>query len=163
MKKIFLLIILIYSYSFSQNTSKAQKFPHLDFQIETPCRLYEDTTFKKLAKSTTNVKEALLCASEVNNASRASIYNIIVYNDEVGGAKAFITSYATNLKKAGIPYNTLVLDGIPALEYTFIQNGIPAKAMVFYRYSQSYLFQVTSRSLLNEKFLKLKNSFRKLN
>lgn len=162
MKKIFLLNVLIYGFSFSQNTAKVQKFPNLDFQIATPCNLYEDATFKKLAKNTANVKEAFICSSEVNNASKASIYNIIVYNDEVG-AKTFITSYAINLKKAGIRYNTLVIDGIPALEYTFIQNGIPTKAMVFYRYGKSYLFQISSRSLLDEKFSKLKNSFKKLN
>ena len=146
---------------FSQNTIKTQKFQKLNFQISTPCSLYEDKTFKSLAKNTANVKEALVCPSEINNALKASVYNVIIYNVD-GGAKTFITNYATELRNSGIPFTTAVVDGIPALEYKITQNGIPTKAMVFYRYGLSYLFQISSKTLLDDKFLKFKNSFKKL-
>lgn len=113
-----------------------------------------------MAVGKVDVAESLTCA--LKSGSNSTIYNINVYN-EGGGAKKFITNYAISLNNSGISYNTIVLDGIPVLEYTFTQNGIPAKAIVFYRYDQSYLFQVTSRVDLEGKFSRFKNSFRKLN
>ncbi|WP_234109947.1 hypothetical protein [Chryseobacterium sp. R2A-55] len=164
MKKKYSLLIfaLLGSLIKAQNNDLIQKFPKLDFQISTPCSLYENTSFKQLAKGQVSIVESLVCASSRNDSANASIYNINIYR-ESGGAKEFIYDYAAKLQGAGISYQRVVVDGIPMLEYTIIQNGVRAKALVFYRYDKSYLLQVTSRSNLSEKFNLMKKSFKKLN
>ncbi len=109
-KNLIVLLLTISGLFLSQNTEKMQKFSKLNFQISTPCSLYENTTFKQMAQRKASVAEALVCADN----STVTIYNINIYN-EYGGSKVFLNKYATELKHAGINFEGIVIDGIPML------------------------------------------------
>lgn len=152
MKTIFLFTLLLFSnYLFSQ-----QKFSHLGFQVSAPCTLYENNTFKSMAKGTVNVVEALVCASQ----KPVAIYNLNVYRDSSGSASSFNAKYQKDLAKSGIEFKKMIISGLPATEYTFTQNGMPAKAVVFYKFGKSYLLQVTAPSNIEILFSNYIKSFK---
>jgi hypothetical protein len=49
--------------------------------------------------------------------------------------------------------------GVRAIEYSFSQQGLPTKALVFLKGKKSYLIQVGTRHNLESKYLSLKSGF----
>lgn len=152
MKKILVLTIL----SISNNFFSQQKFSHLGFQVSAPCTLYENNTFKSMAKGMVDVVEALVCASQ----KPVAIYNLNVYRDSSESASSFNAKYQKDLSKSGIEFKKMIISGLPATEYTFTQNGIPAKAVVFYKSGKSYLLQVTAPSNIEALFSNFNKSLK---
>ena len=73
--------------------------------------------------------------------------------------KKYLEQYATNLKNAGISYTYTTYQGVSAIEYTFDQQGLPTKAIIFLKSKKSYLLQVGTRKSLTTKYNSLKTSF----
>jgi hypothetical protein len=73
--------------------------------------------------------------------------------------KEYLEEYATNLKNAGMRYTYVTYQGVSALEYTFDQQGLPTKALIFLKNKKSYLLQVGTSLNLNTKYSLLKSSF----
>jgi hypothetical protein len=71
----------------------------------------------------------------------------------------YLEQYATNLKNSGIAYTYTTYQGVSAIEYTFDQQGLPTKAIIFLKNKKSYLIQVGTRKNLSTKFSSLKSSF----
>lgn len=151
---LFFTIFFISVLGFAQKT---QTFPKYGFQVSCNCNLYENTTFKKMASGKVQVVEALVCAtSDVSPA----IYNLNIYHDNASSSQQFHSKYQRDLSNSGISYRTTSISGISATEYSFSQNGVPAKAVVFYQSGKSYLLQVTANSNLESKFQSFKTSFK---
>jgi uncharacterized protein (UPF0128 family) len=73
--------------------------------------------------------------------------------------KKYLEQYATNLKNAGISYSYTTFQGVSTIEYTFDQQGLPTKAIIFLKNKKSYLLQVGTRKNLTTKYNLLKTSF----
>ena len=98
------------------------------------------------------------------------IYNINIYNesksyDRIPSSryaffeKKYLEAYAANLSNAGISFSYTIYQGVTALEYSFDQQGLPTKAIMFLKNMKSYLLQVGTRNGLTTKFNVLKTSF----
>ena len=73
--------------------------------------------------------------------------------------KKYLEQYATNLQNSGIAYTYTTYQDVSAIEYTFDQQGLPTKAIIFLKNKKSYLIQVGTRKNLSTKFSSLKSSF----
>lgn len=154
MKRYLLFIILILPFfGVSQ-----KRYVSLGFEVTTPCNLYENKTFKQLTSGKVKVVEALVCATEKPNAA---VYNLNVYQDDSGSSQKFNTNYQRDLVNSGIAFRKITVSGLAATEYTFTQNGVPAKAVAFYQSGKSYLMQVTTNHNLESRFATFRNSFKK--
>lgn len=149
-----------------------QSFPSAGFKVKCGCNLRVNTLFIQMAKQQgmENIVAAYICAENEVDPQTGVIVNINIYDETARYAKiqtekhAYFTrkcleSYAANLSNAGIQYSYTTFQGVTALEYSFDQNGLPTKAVMFYKNKKSYLLQVGTRNGLTTKFNVLKTSF----
>ena len=164
---IFLSIGIILS---AQNSY--QSFPSAGFKVKCGCNLRVNALFIQMAKQQgmENIVAAYFCAENEDNPDIGVVVNINIYDESARYAKfkpenhAYFTrkcleSYADNLSKAGIQFSYSTFQGVTAIEYTFDQNGLPTKAIMFYKNKKSYLLQVGTRNGLTTKYNALKTSF----
>jgi len=128
--------------------------------------------FIQLAKEQgiNNLMAAYICAENEYDPATGVIININVYDLSENFQRISSTyheyfirrtleKYAENLSQAGISYKYITFKGGSALEYSFIQNDLPHKAIYFFRNQKNYLLQVATRNGLDQKYSDLKNSF----
>jgi hypothetical protein len=149
-----------------------QTFSSAGFKVKCGCNLYLNTTFITMAKhqGMNNIIAAYICAENEDNPDIGVIHNINIYDESKsykniqpsGYAyfeKQYLEQYATNLKNSGIAYTYTTYQGCSAIEYTFDQQGLPTKAIIFLKNKKSYLIQLGTRKNLTTKFSSLKSSF----
>lgn len=164
------LALLFVANIYGQETN--QTFTSAGFKVKCGCKLYVNTTFIQMAKQQgmNNILAAYICAQNEDNPDIGVIHNINIYDESKsykniqpsGYAtfdKKYLEQYATNLKNSGISYNYITYQGVSAIEYTFDQQGLPTKAIIFLKNKKSYLLQVGTRKSLTTKFNSLKSSF----
>jgi len=164
---LFLFIGIILS---AQNSY--QSFPAAGFKVKCGCNLRVNTLFIQTAKQQgmNNIAAAYICAENEDDPETDVIVNINIYDESASYNKIkpenhpyftrkCLEKYAENLSKAGIQNSYTTFQGVTAIEYTFDQNGLPTKAIMFYKNKKSYLLQVGTRNNLNTKFNNLKQSF----
>jgi len=170
---IFLLILLMLSTSVQLSAQDSfQAFPSEGFKIKCGCKLYSNSMFIQLVKEQgiNNLMAAYICAENEYDPATGVIININVYDlsenfQKISSAyheyfiRRTLEKYAENLSQAGIHYEYINFQGGSALEYNFIQNDMPRKALYFFRNQRNYLLQVGSRTGLAQKYSDLKNSF----
>ena len=173
MKKTLLIAILIFVNSFMViSQDKFQTFPSAGFKVKCSCKLYFNSVFAKAAKSqgVNNIIGAYICAENENDPSTGVIVNINIYDESKSFQnvkttyheyliKKLLEKYASNLSQAGINYEYVSFMGTTALEYNFDQNGVPTKAIMFFKNQKSYLLQLATRTGLAAKYEALKSSF----
>jgi hypothetical protein len=165
-----ILAILFVANIYGQETY--QSFPNAGFKVKCGCKLYVNTTFISMAKQqgVNNILAAYICAENEDNLDLGVIHNINIYDESKsykniqpsGYAtfeKKYLEQYATNLKNAKINYIYTTYQGVSAIEYTFDQQGLPTKAIIFLKNKKSYLLQVGTRKSLTTKYNSLKTSF----
>jgi hypothetical protein len=166
-----LSIFLLIGFNLSAQNSY-QTFASAGFKIKCACNLYINSTFIKLANQTgsKDIIAAYICAENEDSPELGIIYNINIYNESKSYAKIpparyayfekkYLEAYAANLSNAGIPFSYTIYQGVTALEYSFDQQGLPTKAIMFLKNKKSYLLQVGTRNGLTTKFNLLKTSF----
>ena len=149
-----------------------QTFTKAGFKVKCGCKFYVNTTFIQLAKQqgVNDIIAAYICAENKDNPNIGVVFNINVYDRSKSYQniqssayatfeKKYLGQYASNLKNAGISYTYTTYQGVSAIEYTFDQQGLPAKAIIFLKNKKSYLLQVGTRKSLTTKFNSLKSSF----
>ncbi|MDO9511231.1 MAG: hypothetical protein Q7J34_05700 [Bacteroidales bacterium] len=165
-----ILALLFIANIYGQETY--QTFTNAGFKVKCGCKLYVNTTFISMAKQqgANNILAAYICAENEDNPDIGVINNINIYDESKsykniqpsGYAtfeKKYLEQYATNLKNAGISYTYTTYQGVSAIEYTFDQQGLPTKAIIFLKNKKSYLLQVGTRKSLTTKYNSLKTSF----
>ncbi len=165
-----ILALLFIANIYGQETY--QTFTNAGFKVKCGCKLYVNTTFISMAKQqgANNILAAYICAENEDNPDIGVINNINIYDESKsykniqpsGYAtfeKKYLEQYATNLKNAGISYTYTTYQGVSAIEYTFDQQGLPTKAIIFLKNKKSYLLQVGTRKSLTTKYNLLKTSF----
>jgi hypothetical protein len=165
-----ILALLFVANIYGQDTY--QTFTSAGFKVKCGCKLYVNTTFISMAKQQgmNNIIAAYICAENEDNPDIGVIHNINIYDESKsykniqpsGYAyfeKKYLEQYATNLKNSGIAYTYTTYQGVSAIEYTFDQQGLPTKAIIFLKNKKSYLIQVGTRKNLSTKFSSLKSSF----
>ena len=149
-----------------------QSFPNAGFKVKCGCELYVNSTFISMAKQQgmNNILAAYICAENEDNADIGVIHNINIYDesenykniqpsDYIFFEKIYLNQYATNLKNEGISYTNIIYHGVSALEYTFKQQGLSTKSIIFIKHKKSYLLQIASKKNLQERYNSLKSSF----
>lgn len=149
-----------------------QTFTAQGFRVKCGCSLYENAVFIQAAKQqgVKNILAAYICAENKDNPDNGVIVNINIYDESAGYKnikpsnyeffeKRCLDQYAANLSNAGFQYNYTSYLGEPTLEYNFDQQGLPTKALMFFKNKKSYLLQVATRNNLTTKFNALKTSF----
>ena len=152
-----------------------QIFASAGFKVQCGCRLYVNSTFINMAKQQgfDNILAAYVCAENEDNPDIGVVTNINVYdlsedyrgipsNQHSALERNALEQYAISLKQANISVTNVRYLGVPALEYTFNQMGLPTKAVYFLKNKKSYLIQVASRQNLTTKYNLVKNSFETL-
>jgi hypothetical protein len=165
-----ILALLFVANIYGQETY--QTLTSAGFKVKCGCNLYVNTTFIQMAKQQgiNNILAAYICAENEDNPDIGLIHNINIYDESKsykniqpsGYAtfeKKYLEQYATNLKNAGMIYSYTTYQGISAIEYTFDQQGLPTKAIIFLKNKKSYLLQVGTRKSLMTKYNSLKSSF----
>jgi hypothetical protein len=170
---IFPLILLILSTAVQISAQDSfQAFPSAGFKVKCGCKLYTNSLFIQMAKQqgANNIIAAYICAENEDNPETGVIYNINIYDESKsynkiqpsGYAyfeKKYLEGYANNLKNAGFSYHFTTYQGVTAIEYTFDQQGLPTKAIIFLKNKKSYLIQVGTRESLTTKYNTIKTSF----
>ena len=149
-----------------------QTFANAGFKVKCGCKLYVNTLFINMAEQQgmNNVLAAYICAENEDNPDIGVIHNINIYDESSSYKKLqtadyalfekkYLEEYATNLKNAGMRYAYVTYQGVSALEYTFDQQGLPTKALIFLKNKKSYLLQVATGMNLTTKYNLLKSSF----
>jgi hypothetical protein len=149
-----------------------QSFYSTGFKVKCGCNLYLNTTFISLAKQhgMNNILAAYVCAENEDNPETGVIYNININNESQGYInfpqslhsyyeQKYLEKYASTLNSTGTTTRQTIYQGVPAVEYTFDQFGLPTKAIFFIKDKKSYLLQVGTRENLSGKFNSLKFSF----
>ncbi len=165
-----ILALLFIANIYGQETY--QTFTNAGFKVKCGCKLYVNTTFISMAKQqgANNILAAYICAENEDNPDIGVINNINIYDESKSYKniqpsgystfeKKYLEQYATNLKNAGISYTYTTYQGVSAIEYTFDQQGLPTKAIIFLKNKKSYLLQVGTRKSLTTKYNSLKTSF----
>ncbi len=165
-----ILALLFVANIYGQETY--QTFVNAGFKVKCGCKLYLNTTFITMAKQQgiNNILEAYICAENEDNPDIIVINNINIYDESKSYKniqtssyatfeKKYLEQYTTNLKNAGISYNYTTYQGVSAIEYTYDQQGLPTKAIIFLKNKKSYLLQVGTRKSLTTKYNTLKTSF----
>ncbi|MCB9188117.1 MAG: hypothetical protein H6599_02425 [Flavobacteriales bacterium] len=164
--------LLVFTFFINIVGQDYQTFTSEGFKVKCDCKLYVNSTYIQMAKkqNITNIKAAYVCAENEDNPEIGVINNINI-NDESQSyrnlsqseyskfEKKFLSQYATNLMNAGINYKYITYQGVSAIEYTFDQQGIPTKSLIFLKNKKSYLLQVATRKNLTTKFSTIKSSF----
>lgn len=149
-----------------------QVFENDNFIVKCICKLSLNTELMdNVNKEGNNYPiRAFMCVEKPDNYEAGVIYNInitdlsIDYNNlETRNVKlyeeAFLKSYIENIERSRISYNTEKYLGFNAVEYSFNQNGLPTKAIVFVKNKKSFTLQVGTRKKLDSRFHDLKKSF----
>ena len=165
-----ILIFLFFINIYPQNSY--QTFPTAGFKVKSGCQLEVNKTFIQMAEQQgmNNILAAYVCAENREDLNIGVINNINIYDEtknykdlQPSGyaiyEKNYLKQYATNLENAGISYNYTTYHGVPAIEYSFSQQGLPTNAIIFLKDKKSYLLQVGTRQNLTEKYNLLKSSF----
>lgn len=165
-----ILALLFVANIYGQETY--QSFTSAGFKVKCGCKLYVNSTFISMAKQQgmNNILAAYICAENEDNPDIGVIHNINIYDESksykniqpsgyASFEKKYLEQYATNLKNAGISYSYTTYQGVSAIEYTFDQQGLPTKAIIFLKNKKSYLLQVGTRKSLTTKYNSLKTSF----
>ena len=116
------------------------------------------------------IAAAYICAENEDDPETGVIVNINIYDESATYAKfkpenhvyftrKCLEKYTENLSNAGILNSYTTFQGVTAIEYTFDQNGLPTKAIIFYKNKKSYLLQVGTKNNLTTKYNALKTSF----
>ena len=171
-KIISIIIIALFSVAKMFAQDSYQTFAAAGFKVKCGCRLYVNSTFNQMAKQqgANNIIAAYICAENEDSPELGVIYNINIYNeskryDRIPSSRydffeeKYLEEYAANLSNAGIPFSYTIYQGVTALEYSFDQQGLPTKAIMFLKNKKSYLLQVGTRNNLTIKFNALKTSF----
>ena len=171
-KIILIIIIALFSVANMFAQDSYQTFTSAGFKVKCGCRLYVNSTFIQMAKQhgANNIVAAFICAENEDSPELGVIYNINIYNeskryDKIPTSryaffeKKYLEEYAANLSNAGIPFSYTTYLGVTAIEYSFDQQGLPTKAIMFLKNKRSYLLQVGTRNNLIIKFNTLKSSF----
>lgn len=169
--KLFILLMCIVSAT-GIAQENFQYFKSAGFKVKCGCSLYVNNTFIQMAKQqgTIDIIGAYICAENKEDYNSGVIININIYdesksytNTNVTGyskiEKSFLESYATNLASSNLNYQYISYKGVNALQYTFNQNGLPTKAIVFVKNKKSYLIQLATRKNLQTKYSSLIQSF----
>lgn len=173
MKKIIPVIIMLIAINGVAISQKSyQTFSSAGFKVICACSLRVNSLFIQAAKAqgANNIIAAYICAENENDTQTGVIVNINVYDESASFQKfkadlheylkkKLLEKYASNLAQAGFSYEFVIFKGETALEYTFDQNGLPTKAIMFYKNQKSYLLQVATRNGLAARYSALKNSF----
>lgn len=170
--KLHIIILLIVVNSVAYSQGNFQTYPTAGFKVKCGCKLAVNSVFIQASKSqgANNILGAYICAENENDPQTGVIVNINVYDESKNFQnikstyheyfkKKSLEKYAANLKQAGYSYEYVNFQGESALEYNFDQNGVPTKAIMFFKNQKSYLLQVATRSNLISKYNSLKNSF----
>jgi len=165
-----ILALLFFANIYAQDSY--QTFTTAGFKVKAGCELTVNTTFIQMVKQQgmNNILAAYLCAENQDNPDIGVINNINIYDesnnynnlkpsDYATFEKKYLEQYAANLKNVGMSYNYITFQGVSAIEYTFSQQGLPTKAIVFLKDKKSYLLQVGTRQNLAAKYNLLKSSF----
>lgn len=157
---------------FANTQNSYQTYPSAGFKIICNCKLITNSVFIQAAKSSgvNNILGAYICVENENDPQTAVIVNINVYDESASFQKfkstlhdylkkKLLEKYADNINKAGFKYEYVSFQGETALEYNFDQNGVPTKAIVFFKNQKSYLLQLATRSSLTAKYIALKSNF----
>lgn len=171
--KIILITILAFFFAaniYGQETY--QTFTNENFKVKCGCKLYVNTTFIQMSKQQgiNNIIAAYICAENEDNPDIGVINNINIYDKSKSYKNIqpseytlfetkYLKQYETSLKNAGISYSYTKFQGVSAIEYTFDQQGVPTKAIIFLKNKKSYLIQVCTRKGLLTKFNSMKSSF----
>ena len=173
MKNLIVLLTLIITTNFaafSQNSY--QTFQAAGFKVKCDCNLCVNSVFTEAAKAqgTNNIIAAYICAENEDDPQKGVIVNINVYDESANFQKfkptlhdyfkkKILENYAAKLSQAGFKSEYVSFQGETALEYNFDQNGLPTKAIMFFKNQKSYLLQLATRSGLAVKYDALKSSF----
>jgi len=165
-----ILALLSVTNIYSQNSY--QIFTNEGFKVQCECKLYENTKFISRAEKQgmRNILAAYICAENEDNLDIGVFHNINIYDesenykniqpsDYIFFEKIYLNQYATNLKNEGISYTNIIYHGVSALEYTFKQQGLSTKSIIFIKHKKSYLLQIASKKNLQERYNSLKSSF----
>jgi len=150
-----------------------QTFESAGFMVKSDCNFNKNTTFVRMAKEQgmNNILAAYICGENTEDPQTGVITNINIY-DESSNYKdlspaeysyfeaKYLKQYKSNLSAAGINYKIITYLGVSAIEYSFSQQGLPTKAIVFLIDKKSYLLQVGTRMNLDSKFNSLKSGFK---
>ena len=149
-----------------------QYFKTAGFKVKCGCSLYVNNTFIQMAKQqgTIDIIGAYICAENKEDYNSGVIININIYDESKSYTttrtagyskveKAFLDSYAANLAASNLNYQYISYKGVNALQYSFSQNGLPTKAIVFVKNKKSYLIQLATRKNLQTKYSSLIQSF----
>ena len=138
-----LLLLLMCVASVTVNAQENyQYFKSAGFKVKCGCSLYVNNTFIQMAKQqgTIDIIGAYICAENKEDYNSGVIINI-------------------NLASSNLNYQYISYKGVNALQYTFSQNGLPTKAIVFVKNKKSYLIQLATRKNLQTKYSSLIQSF----
>jgi hypothetical protein len=165
-----ILVLLFVGNIYGQDTY--QTFTSAGFKVKCGCQLYVNTTFIAMAKQqgVNNIIAAYICAENEDNPDIGIIHNINIYDESKSYKniqpsrysyfeKKYLEQYATSLKNSGFTYTYTTYQGVSAIEYTFDQQGLPTKAIIFLKDKKSYLIQLGTRKSLSTKFSSFKSSF----
>jgi hypothetical protein len=165
-----ILALLFVANIYGQETY--QTFTNAGFKVKCGCKLNVNTIFITMAKQQgiNNILAAYICAENEDDPDIGAIHNINIYDESKSYKniqptsyatfeKKYLKQYATNLKNAGFSYTYATYQGVSAIEYTFDQEGLQTKAIIFLKNKKSYLLQVGTRKSLSTKYNLLKSSF----
>jgi hypothetical protein len=173
MKKSFLILLIVLGGVFKINAQAShQTFENAGFKIKSNCIFTKNTTFIQMAEKQgiDNVLAAYVCGENTENPQIGVIKNIIIYDESANYKnlnssnykkfeEGYLNQYISNLEEAEIDYRVLEYLGVKAIEYSFSQQGLPTKAIVFLKDQKSYLIQVGTRNNLQSNYTSLKSSF----
>lgn len=153
-----------------------QVFAKDDFAVKCNCTIKINSIAIKMAKEQGNPYplSSYVCAENEDSFEKGVIYNIQIsdmtkdFNSlPQGSSEIFINQYldkyTDNLTANGISNIQKEFNGLKSIQYTFEQNGLPAKALIFMKNKKSYLLQVSTRDDLNLKYKNLTESFTFIN
>ena len=171
-KLIFITVLVLLMSAKIYGQEIYQTFSIAGFNVKCNCKLYENKTFISMAKQqgVVDILAAYVCSENEENPENGVVNNINIYDESKSYKKiqpteyamfekSYLEQYATNLKNASFRYMFTNFQGVPAIEYTFDQEGLPTKAIFFLKNKKSYLLQVGTRMDLQLKYNSLKSSF----
>ncbi len=173
MKKSFLILLIVLGGVFKINAQASyQIFENAGFKVKSNCPFTKNTTFMQMAKEQgmDNVLAAYVCGENTEDPQIGIIRNINIYDESANYRnleppeystfeEGYLKQYVNNLDDAGITYKVTTYLGVKAIEYSFSQQGLPTKAIVFLKDKKSFLLQVGTRKNLTSIFDSLKSGF----
>ncbi|AVR47053.1 hypothetical protein C7S20_18365 [Christiangramia fulva] len=172
MKNLLVLFILFLFFNNNYAQTSYQTFERAGFKVKSNCTFRKNTTFIQMAreKGMNNVLAAYICGENTEDPQIGVIKNINIYDESFNYKdlrpseysdfeERYLKQYSSNLSAAGITYYNITYLGVSAIEYSFSQQGLPTKAIVFLKNKKSYLLQLGTRADLDSKFTFFKSGF----